>query len=153
MIELKFMETAISEAQKAFLQGEIPVGCVIVKNGKIIARTHNTTQKNKNSVCHAEMNAIMQAIEVTGEKDLRDCDVYVTLEPCPMCAGAFINLKVKRLFIGAPEPKSGCFGSVSDFNMLNFNHKIEVYYGICEDSCKKLMTDFFKSKRQKTPNV
>jgi len=141
------MEKAIEEAKHAFSSGEIPVGCVIVHKDEIIASSHNTTVKECNDLCHAEINAINKAIGVLNTKNLTDCELYVTLEPCPMCAGAIVNAKIKRLFIGAPEPKSGCFGSVINFNSLGFNHKPEVYYGICEDSCKQLMKDFFKNKR------
>ena len=146
---MKYMEFAINNAKEAFLQDEIPVGCVIVKNGQIIAESHNTTVKDNNDTHHAEINAINQAIESLKDKNLTDCELYVTLEPCPMCAGAIINSKIKRLYIGASEPKSGCFGSVVDFNNLSFNHKPEVYHGICEEECKNIMKDYFKNKRKK----
>lgn len=144
---MKFMEYAINEAKKASAQGEIPVGCVITHNGKIIASQHNTTIQDNNATHHAEMNAISQASALLGERYLSECDMYVTLEPCPMCAGAIINSKIKRLYIGAQEPKSGCFGSVIDFNKLSLNHKPEVYYGICEDECADIMKQFFERLR------
>ena len=142
-----YMAYAIEEAKKAFLKDEIPVGCVICKNGQIISLAHNTTVADCNDTHHAEINAINEAIAKTDEKNLSDCEMYVTVEPCPMCAGAIINSKIKRLYIGAPEPKSGCFGSVVNFNSIGFNHEPEVYIGICEDECKKIMMDFFKNKR------
>ena len=147
MINLKYMDIALSEAKKAFDSNEVPVGCVIVKNSKILATAHNTCIQKNNSTLHAEMNAIEEAITACGQKDLQDCDVYVTLEPCAMCAGALINAKVKRVYIGAMEPKSGCFGSVTDFNQLDFNHRIETYYGIKEDECKDIIKKFFENKR------
>ena len=119
---MKFMDLAIEEAKKAYLKNEVPVGCVICKDGNIIAKAHNTTIADKNDTHHAEINAINKAIEILEEKNLSGCDLYVTLEPCPMCAGAIINSKIKRIYIGAFEPKSGCFGSVTDFTNLPFNH-------------------------------
>ncbi len=144
---MKFMEEAIFEAKKAYNNDEVPVGCVIVKDGQIVARAHNTVIKNNDVTCHAEINAIKSALNSLKSKSLSECDVYVTLEPCPMCAGALINAKAKRIYIGAMEPKSGCFGSITDFNKLSFNHKPEIYYGINEDECTELMKNFFESKR------
>ena len=141
------MELAIKEAKKAFDCDEVPVGCVITDGKNIIATAYNTTKKDNDNTCHAEINAIKKAISVLGTKDIKDCDVYVTLEPCPMCAGALINTKAKRIYIGTMEPKSGCFGSKSDFNTMGFNHKPEIYYGICEEDCSKLLVNFFKNKR------
>ena len=141
------MELAIEEAKKAYNSDEVPVGCVITDGKHVISASHNTTESKNNITHHAEMNAINLAIKALGTKDLKNCDVYVTLEPCPMCAGALINSKVKRIYIGAMEPKSGCFGSKIDFNTLGFNHKPEIYYGICEDECSNILTEFFKDKR------
>ena len=145
---MKFMESAVNEAKKAFIKNEIPVGCVITCNDNIIASSHNTTIDESDCTCHAEINALKLAMKNKGERILDDCDMYVTLEPCPMCAGAVINAKIKRLYIGAMEPKSGCFGSVVDFNKLSFNHKPEVYYGICEDKCKEIIISFFEKLRK-----
>ena len=145
---MKYMEYAISEARKAISEGEVPIGAVIVKNDEIIAYAHNTTQQNKNSTCHAEINAINMACCYLKEKYLTECELYVTIEPCAMCAGAIINSKIKRVYIGAQEPKTGCCGSV--INLLNntsFNHNPEVYYGINEDECKSLMKNFFNDLR------
>ena len=141
------MDLAIKEAKKAYNDDEVPVGCVITRNGVVIAKSHNETNAKCNSTCHAEMTAIQKALKKTVNKDLPDCEMYVTLEPCPMCAGAIINAKIKRLYIGAMEPKSGCFGSITDFNKLKFNHKTDVYYGIGEEECANLLKDFFKNKR------
>ena len=147
MMILKYMQKALSEAKKAYLKGEIPVGCIITENDRIIASAHNTVIENSCCTCHAEINAIREATNALGVKELAQCNMYVTLEPCPMCAGAIVNAKIKRLYIGAPEPKSGCFGSVTDFNRLPFNHKPEVYHGICEDESKKMLRNFFDKKR------
>ncbi len=144
---MKFMDLAIEEAKKAYSEDEVPVGCVITRNGTVIAKAHNETNAKCNSTCHAEVTAIQKALEKTENKDLSDCEMYVTLEPCPMCAGAIINTKIKRLYIGAMEPKSGCFGSITDFNKLNFNHKADVYYGIREEECASILKVFFKNKR------
>ncbi len=144
---MKFMDLAIEEAKKAYDEDEVPVGCVITHNGAVIAKSHNETNAKNNSTRHAEMIAIEKALEEIEKKDLSNCEMYVTLEPCPMCAGAIINTKLKRLYIGTMEPKSGCFGSIIDFNRLNFNHKVDVYYGIREEECSNIMKDFFKAKR------
>ncbi len=144
---MKHMQEALIEAKKAFEAGEVPVGCVIVKNGKTISSTHNTTEALKDPTCHAEINAIKKALAAVGEKSLADCELYVTLEPCAMCAGAVINSKIKRVYIGAQEPKSGCFGSVVDLSKAGLNHKPEIYIGICEDECKDILKKFFKDKR------
>ena len=144
---MKYMSIALEEAQKAYTEDEVPVGCVITSGGKIVSQSHNTSAREKNALCHAEIYAINNAIAYLGTKELNDCDLYVTLEPCPMCAGAIINSKIKRVYIGAMEPKSGCFGSVADFCSVGFNHHPEVYYGINEDECKKILVDFFKNKR------
>lgn len=145
---MKFMQAALSEAKKAYNHNEIPIGAVIVNNNKIIASAHNTTQKNSDATCHAELNVIKTACKLLGKKYLDDCELYVTVEPCPMCAGAIINTKIKRIYIGADEPKSGCCGSVC--NLLEtglFNHTPEVYHGICEADCKDLMKSFFTKFR------
>ena len=143
----QFMRKALVEAQQAYDDGEIPVGAVIVCNDRIISRAHNLTETLCDVTAHAEMQAITSAANMLGGKYLTDCTLYVTVEPCPMCAGAIINAKVKRIYIGAMEPKSGCFGSKIDFNTLGFNHKPEIYYGICEDECSNILTQFFKNKR------
>ena len=144
---MRYMSYALKEAAKAADEGEVPVGCIIIKDGKVIAASHNTVESSHDATCHAEINAIKAACEKTGEKTLADCEMYVTLEPCPMCAGAVISAKIKRIYIGAQEPKSGCFGSVCDFSVMKFNHKPEIYIGINEDECSQVLKNFFKNKR------
>ena len=145
----KYMSMAINAAKKAYSDGEIPVGAVIVKDNEIISISANTVEKEKCALCHAEINAIKVASQICG-KYLDDCDIYVTIEPCAMCTGAIINSRIKRLYIGADEPKTGCCGSKFDLVTKNhFNHNIEVYYGIMEKECKKLIQDFFSEIRQK----
>lgn len=145
----KYMSLAIEAAKKAYNKGEIPVGAVIVKDNEVIATGINSVEKDKCPLCHAEVNAIKHASKICG-KYLENCDMYVTIEPCAMCTGAIINSRIKRLYIGANEPKTGCCGSKFDLVTKNhFNHKIEVYYGIMEKECKKLIQDFFAQIRQK----
>lgn len=143
---MNFMNEALFEAQKAFDQNEIPIGAVIVHNGKIIAKAHNMCEKYNNPLMHAEIVCLMNAYEKHNTKMLDECEMYVTVEPCPMCAGAILNSRIKRLYIGCPEPKSGAFGSV--INISEFSvHKCEVYFGFSEDESKNLMKNFFKNKR------
>lgn len=142
----KFMPYAIEEAFKAKSTDEIPVGAVIVKNGEIIAKAHNTVEEKNCTVYHAEINAIEEASRICG-KFLTDCEMYVTLEPCPMCAGAIMNSRIKRLYIGAAEPNSGACGSKTDI-IRDFNHSIEVYHGIMESKCAEIMKDFFGNLRK-----
>ncbi len=145
----KYMSMAIEAAKKAYNNEEIPVGAVIVKDNKVIATGTNTVEKENCALCHAEINAIKEASKKFG-KYLENCDIYVTLEPCAMCTGAIINSRIKRLYIGANEPKTGCCGSKFDLVSKNyFNHNIEVYHGIMERECRKLIQDFFSEIRQK----
>ena len=142
-----FMEEAIKEAELANSKDEIPVGCVIVKNGVIVARTHNTCEETKNPLHHAEINAINLACQKLNTKFLNECEMYVTLEPCAMCAGAIINTRIKRLYIGAAEPKTGCCGSAVNLFDGSLAVHTEIYLGIMEDKCRELMKNFFKNKR------
>lgn len=145
---MEMMNHAIKMAKKAFDKGEIPIGAVITHNGEIIAAEHNRVEQNKDCTCHAEINAIKKACTKLGTKLLTGCEMYVTIEPCAMCAGAIINSRIKRLYIGASEPKTGCCGSVTNLTQEKlFNHNIEVYTGFSEDECKNLMKDFFEQKR------
>lgn len=149
----KFMKIALAEAKKAFDKEEIPVGAVIVKDGKIIARAHNTKEITKDATCHAEILAIKKACKKLGAWRLLDCEMYVTLEPCPMCAGALINSRIKKLYIGADDNKTGACGSV--LNLLQdykFNHKIEVDKYILKEECEALLKDFFKFLRERNKN-
>ena len=144
---MKFMKYALEEAKISFEKDEIPVGCVIVKDGVIIAKAHNTCEEEKNPLCHAEMNAINIALKKLNQKFLDGCEMYVTLEPCAMCSGAIINSRIKRLYIGSPEPKTGCCGSAKNLFDGKIASSTEVYIGINEDECKALMQNFFKFKR------
>ncbi|MBR6392156.1 MAG: nucleoside deaminase [Eubacterium sp.] len=146
-MENKFMRLALDEAKKALGENEVPVGAVIVKDKKVIAYGRNRREKENNALCHAELEAIDKACKALGGWRLTDCDLYVTLEPCPMCAGAIINARIRRVYYGAFDDKAGSFGSVVDFNHLRYNHKPEIYAGIMEDECQSLLTEFFKALR------
>lgn len=144
------MEEAIKLALKAYKNDDVPVGCVIVKDDKIIAKAYNKRHKQKNSIKHAEIIAIDKACRKLKRWILDDCTMYVTLEPCVMCAGALIQSRIKKVVYGAYEYKTGCCGSVMNIaSFNNFNHKVEVLGGIEENRCSKLMKDFFKEIRQK----
>ena len=143
------MREALYEAEKSEKEGEIPVGAVIVKNGEIIARGRNRREKEKNALCHAEIEAINNACKALGGWRLFDCDLYVTLEPCPMCAGAIINSRIKTVYFGAYDDKAGSFGSVADFNRIPYNHKPEILGGIMENECSEILSEFFKKLRNK----
>ena len=143
-----YMEIAIQEARKAAEKGEVPVGAVIVKDRLIISRTHNLRETTGNATAHAEILAINEACRILGRWRLDDCDLYVTLEPCPMCAGAIINARIRRLYFGASDPKAGAVGSVVDLlRMRAFNHTPEIYEGIMESQCRELLTEFFRARR------
>lgn len=144
------MEKALNQARLAFHDGEIPIGCVIVCDDKIIAKAHNTKQNCNNSLHHAEILALDKAMEVLNTKYLNNCTMYLTIEPCAMCAGAMINCRLSKLVFGAREPKTGCAGSL--YNLLNdsrFNHLVEVVEGVMEEECSTLMKEFFISRRNK----
>lgn len=142
-----YMTLAIDEAKSAALEGDVPIGAVIVQNDKIIVRTHNRRNIEKNAILHAELMAIDEACKILNTRLLSDCDLYVTLEPCPMCAGAIIQSGIRRLYFGAYDPKAGCAGSVTDLFTLPFNSIPEYYGGIMEDECASLLTSFFQTKR------
>lgn len=142
------MNAAIRRAKTAAKHGEIPVGAVIVCDGKIISGGRNSREISKCALCHAEISAIKSACKKLSGWRLHKCDMYVTLEPCPMCAGAIINSRIKNLYIGAKDPKAGSFGSVIDFNDLPYNHKPDLHFGICEKQCSELLTSFFKKLRE-----
>ena len=149
-MEIKFMKAAIREAKKAMEKDEVPIGAVIVQDGKIIARGHNTRQKTQNAVNHAEMIAIQKACKKVGSWRLIDCDIYVTLEPCPMCAGAIINSRISNVYFGAYDQKAGCTGTLYNLPVdERFNHRAKVEGGIMEQECANLLSDFFKQKRAK----
>lgn len=146
----EFMIQALEEAQKAEQAEEIPIGAVVVKNGEVLARAHNRKERGKNSLLHAEIIAMNTACEKLGSKYLDGCDLYVTLEPCAMCAGALINYRIGRLFFGAWEPKTGCCGSLYNLPVdKRFNHRVEVTGGIMEEECSLILKDFFAKRRKK----
>ena len=142
------MRSAIAEARKAEKIGEVPIGCVIVKDGKIIARGYNKRKKEGNTLSHAEIKAIDKACKKTGDWRLEGCSMYVTLEPCPMCAGAIVQARIPRVVIGCMNPKAGCAGSVVDmFSMEGLNHRVEKEIGVYGEECSTLMKSFFRDVR------
>ncbi len=145
-----FMKLALEEAYKAFSTYEVPVGAVIVHEGKVIARGHNKRESLKDPTAHAEMIAIRKASKSLNGWRLLGCTMYVTLEPCSMCAGAIINSRIERLVIGARDPKRGCCGSVINLvDNPNFNHRVEVKFNVLEEECSNILTSFFKELRNK----
>jgi len=144
-----YMQEALKEAVKAFDSDEVPVGAVIVHKGMVIGRAHNQIKLLKDPTAHAEMIAITQAASHLGNERLLDTTVYVTIEPCAMCAGAMVLGRVKRLVFGATDPKTGAFGSALDVNKLALNHKIVVAKGILGEECAALLKEFFREKRVK----
>lgn len=150
LYDKKYMKKALLEADKAYKIDEVPIGCVIVQDGKIIARGHNRRNIDKNVLAHAEISAIKKACKKTGDWRLEDCTMYVTLEPCQMCAGAIVQSRMKRVVIGAMNKKAGCAGSILNLlEMQQFNHRCEVTRGILEEQCTEIMTSFFKDLRKK----
>jgi tRNA(adenine34) deaminase len=143
------MMLALKEAQKAYGILEVPVGCVIVKDGKRIARGHNVRERDQSITGHAELVAIKKASKKLGTWRLEDCDIYVTLEPCPMCAGAIIQSRIRNLYFGAYDLKTGACGSVVNLFENAFNHKVNVYGGVLEDKCSIIIKEFFKELRKK----
>lgn len=148
-MDIKFMRRAIKCAQKAAEKGEVPVGAVIVKDGKIISTGYNKREEKKNAIMHAEIIAIDRACKKLGAWRLEDCELYVTLEPCPMCAGAVANARMKKVYFGAYDQKMGAMDSVVDLSQYNFNHHFEAEGGILKDECALLLSDFFKKLRNK----
>ena len=145
----KFMKAAITQARKAYAIDEVPIGCVIVQNDKIIARGYNRRNIDKNTLAHAELSAIRKASKKTGDWRLEDCTMYVTLEPCQMCAGAIVQARIPKVVIGCMNKKAGCAGSILNmFDMSAFNHQVETVYGICQEECSSLMKDFFADLRK-----
>lgn len=146
----KYMKAAIKQAKKAYALDEVPIGCVIVQNGKIIARGYNRRNTDKNTLAHAELSAIKKASKKTGDWRLEDCTMYVTLEPCQMCAGAIVQSRLKKVVIACMNPKAGCAGSVLNLlQMKQFNHQVEMETGILEEECSQMLSNFFKELRQK----
>ena len=146
----KYMSQALKEAKKAYEKDEIPVGAIIVKNNKIIARAHNLKESKENAICHAEILAIQKACKKLNSWRLNDCQMYVTLEPCSMCAGALINSRIDKVYIGTLDKKTGACGS--KLNLLNdykFNHKVEIEKNILKEDCEKILKDFFENLRKR----
>lgn len=143
-----FMKKALHYALLASKRGETPVGAVIVKDSEIVSWGYNARETKKNALKHAEIMAIDRACKKLGGWRLWQCEMYVTLEPCPMCAGAIINSRLKKVYFGAYDKKAGCFGSVADFNSLPFNHRPEIEGGIMEAECAAVLSDFFKKLRE-----
>lgn len=151
-MENEFMTRAIALAKLSALEGEVPVGAVVVKDNEIVGEGRNRRELGKNALYHAELEAIDNACKKLGGWRLWQCDLYVTLEPCPMCAGAIINARIKRVFYGAKDLKAGSFGSIVNFNDIPYNHKPEIISGIMAAQCSALLTDFFKNLRQQKKN-
>ena len=145
----KFMKEALKEAKKAYDKLEVPVGAVIVKDGKVIARAHNLKETKYDTTNHAEIIAIQKASKKLKSWRLLDCEMYVTLEPCSMCAGAIINSRIKKVYIGANDEKTGAVGSVLNlFEDYKFNHNVEFEKGILKKECENILKDFFKELRK-----
>lgn len=151
--EEKYMKEAIRQAHKAWKLDEVPIGCVIVKDGKIIARGYNRRNTDKNTLAHAELQAIKKASRVLKDWRLEECTMYITLEPCQMCAGAIVQARIPKVVIGSRNPKAGCAGSI--LNLLQvpqFNHQVELTEGILEEECSSMLSNFFKELRKRRKN-
>ena len=151
--DLKFMKEAMKQAKKAYEAGEVPIGCVIVETatGKIVGRGYNRRNTDKTTLAHAEITAIKKASKAMGDWRLEGCTIYITLEPCPMCAGAIVQARVDRCVYAAPSDKAGCAGSV--VNLLNepsFNHQVEITHGILEEESQAMIKKFFKELRERS---
>lgn len=148
--EEKYMKEAVRQARKAYALEESPIGCVIVYENKIIARGYNRRNTDKSTLAHAELAAIKKACRKMGDWRLEGCTMYVTLEPCPMCAGAIVQSRMDKVIIGSMNPKAGCAGSVMNLLQIEgFNHQVEVVQGVLQEECSQLLTGFFKELRQK----
>lgn len=147
-IEEKYMKEALKQAKKAYALGEVPIGCVIVHEGKIIGRGYNRRNTDKNTLAHAEITAINKASKVIGDWRLEECTLYVTLEPCQMCAGAIVQARIPEVVMGCMNPKAGCAGSILNIlEMPQFNHQVKVTRGILENECSQMLKTFFEELR------
>ena len=145
---IKYMKEALKQAKKAYALGEVPIGCVIVYEDKIIARGYNRRNTDKNTLAHAEITAINRASKKIGDWRLEDCTLYVTLEPCQMCAGAIVQSRITNVVMGCMNPKAGCGGSILNIlEMPEFNHQVNVIRGVMEEECSQILQDFFKELR------
>ena len=147
MTDYELMGAALAEAEKAAALGEVPVGAVVARHGEIVAAAHNTRETEKNAVHHAELLAVDAACRALGGWRLWECDLFVTLEPCPMCAGAILNSRIRRVVYGAADPKAGCCGSVTDLFALPFNHHPAVERGLRAEEASALLAAFFARLR------
>ena len=148
MTDREFMQEALRLAREAAQEGEVPVGCVIADGDRIVGRGRNRREKVKNALCHAELEAIDEACRTLGGWRLWRCTLYVTLEPCPMCAGAIINARIPRVVYGAADPKAGSCGSLADLFALPYNHHPTAEAGLMEEECAGLLRDFFRQLRE-----
>ena len=149
-LDEKYMKEALKQAKKAAVIDEVPIGCVIVHEGKIIARGYNRRNKEGSTLAHAEIIAIKKASRKLNDWRLEECTMYVTLEPCPMCAGAIVQARIPKVVIGAMNPKAGCAGSILDmFQIREFNHQVEKVSGVLEEECSNIMTEFFRELRKR----
>ena len=149
-IHEKYMKAAIKQAKKAYDLGEVPIGCVIVHEGKIIGRGYNRRNTDKNTLAHAEITAINKASKKIGDWRLEECTLYVTLEPCQMCAGAIVQARITEVVMGCMNPKAGCGGSILNIlEMPEFNHQVKVVRGVLEESCSQILKDFFTELRER----
>ena len=147
-LDIKYMKEALKEAKKAYRLGEVPIGCVIVHDCKVIGRGYNRRNTDKTTLAHAEISAIKKASKVIGDWRLEDCTLYVTLEPCQMCAGAIVQARIPRVVMASMNPKAGCGGSILNIlEMDEFNHQVNVSRGILEKECSELLVKFFKELR------
>ena len=147
-VEEKYMKEALKQAKKAYALGEVPIGCVIVHEGKIIGRGYNRRNTDKNTLAHAEITAINKASKVIGDWRLEECTLYVTLEPCQMCAGAIVQARIPEVVMGCMNPKAGCGGSILNIlEMPQFNHQVKVTRGILEADCSQMLKTFFEELR------
>jgi len=149
MMQEEFMQLALSLAEQAAREGEVPVGAVVVKDGKVVGVGRNRRETAKNALAHAEIEAIHAACETLGGWRLSDCDLYVTLEPCPMCAGAIINARIDTVYVGTIDPKAGSCGSLVDLFSLPYNHKPQCVCGVCAEQAAAQLIGFFRDIRQK----
>lgn len=150
----KYMGEALKQAKKAYALGEVPIGCVIVHEGKIIGRGYNRRNTDKNTLSHAEIAAIRKASKAIGDWRLEECTIYITLEPCQMCAGAIIQARIPEVVMGCMNPKAGCGGSILNIlEMPQFNHQAAVVRGILEEECSQMLKTFFKELRQRSKST
>lgn len=153
MTDYELMGAALAEAEQAAALGEVPVGAVVARDGEIIASAHNTRETEKNALHHAELLAIDAACKKLGGWRLHRCDLYVTLEPCPMCAGALINSRMKTVYYGAPDPKAGSCGSLINLFALPYNHQPALVSGVLEQECADILRNFFRELRKKRKEI